>query len=66
MNHRRAVVDQLVMHLEDAIKGDELLMKEVFEQCGDDDADVDDDLRKVNREMKKVIKLLRDHAKKGS
>jgi hypothetical protein len=49
------VCRQIVSALEDDLKGDELLMKEVWEQCA-----TDDDVVAAKHELEEIIDLLRD------
>ena len=57
---------QLIWHLERDLRGGELLMKEVWEEC-----ETDDDVVAVKHELEEVIELLRDrdrreHAAQGA
>jgi len=52
---RSLVRRQLLYYLEKDLKGDELLMKEVWEQC-----ETDDHMVAAKRELEEIIQILRD------
>lgn len=52
---RSLVRRQVLFALEDDLKGGELLMKEVWEEC-----ETDDDVDAAKRELEEIIEFLRD------
>lgn len=51
---------QLLYYLEDDLKGGELLMKEVWEQCA-----TDDNVVAAKHELEEIIELLRDRDRRA-
>lgn len=51
---------QLLYYLENDLKGDELLMKEVWEQC-----ETDGDVVAAKHELEEIIELLRDRDRRA-
>ena len=58
---RSLVRRQLLYYLENDLKGDELLMKEVWESC-----ETDDDVVAAKHELEEIIELLRDRERRGA
>ena len=57
---RSLVRRQLLYYLEDDLKGDELLMKEVWEECA-----TDADVVEAKHELEEIIELLRDRDRRA-
>ena len=51
---------QLIYYMEDDLKGGELLMKEVWEECS-----TDLDVAAAKRELEEIIELLRDRDRRA-
>jgi hypothetical protein len=56
---RSLVRRQILMHLEDDLKGGELLMKEVWEQC-----ETDDHVVAAKHALEEIIEFLRDRERR--